>query len=74
MVGSLIASQFLTAQNWALGSAMAVVLILLTMVVVVLAIALLWGVGWLVHRRTKLVVGTVPPPDPRLPTKEVVTA
>ncbi|HEY9353577.1 MAG TPA: ABC transporter permease, partial [Nocardioides sp.] len=71
---SLIASQFLTAQNWALGSAMAVVLILLTMLIVVLAITLMWAVGWLLHRRSKLVIGTVPPPDTRLHTKEVVTA
>nr|WP_277602164.1 ABC transporter permease [Nocardioides sp. KC13] len=69
MVGSLIASQFLTAQNWALGSAMAVVLILLTMLVVVLAIALLWGVGWLVGRRSRLVIGTK-----SIGTKKVATA
>ncbi|WP_328529710.1 ABC transporter permease [Nocardioides sp. NBC_00368] len=73
MVGSLIASQFLTAQNWALGSAMAVVLILLTMLVVVLAIALLWGVGWLVGRRTRLVIGTKPGAK-AVGTKEVATA
>lgn len=59
MVGSLIASQFLTAKNWALGSAMAVVLILLTMLIVILAISLMWAVGWLLHRRSKLVIGTV---------------
>jgi spermidine/putrescine transport system permease protein len=29
MVGALVASQFHTAQNWALGSAMAVILILM---------------------------------------------
>jgi spermidine/putrescine transport system permease protein len=29
MVGALVASQFNTAQNWALGSAMAVILILM---------------------------------------------
>ena len=74
MVGSLIASQFLTAQNWALGSAMAVVLILLTMLVVVLAISLLWAVGWLVHRRSRLVVGVAPPPETPLRAKEVATA
>ena len=27
MVGALVADQFLTAQNWALGSAMAIILI-----------------------------------------------
>lgn len=40
MAGSLVVSQFAEAQNWALGSAMAVVLVLLTMLVIgVLAIA-----------------------------------
>jgi spermidine/putrescine transport system permease protein len=73
MVGSLIASQFLTAQNWALGSAMAIVLILLTMLIVILAITLIWVVGWLVRRRSRLVVGTVPLSDTRLHTKEVAT-
>jgi spermidine/putrescine transport system permease protein len=34
MAGSLIASQFLEAQNWALGSAMAIVLVLLTLATV----------------------------------------
>jgi spermidine/putrescine transport system permease protein len=34
MAGSLVVSQFLEAQNWALGSAMAVVLVLLTMLVI----------------------------------------
>ena len=35
------------------------VLILLTMLIVVLAITLMWAVGWLLHRRSKLVIGTV---------------
>jgi spermidine/putrescine transport system permease protein len=34
MAGSLVVSQFLEAQNWALGSAMAVVLVLLTLLVI----------------------------------------
>ncbi len=34
MVGQLVASQFQTAQNWALGSAMAVLLILVIMATV----------------------------------------
>jgi spermidine/putrescine transport system permease protein len=41
MVGQLVASQFQTAQNWALGSAMAVVLVLFTGGTVLLAAAVL---------------------------------
>lgn len=44
MIGQLIASQFNTAQNWALGSAMAVVLILATLLVVAVTALVLWGV------------------------------
>ncbi|MGA6127275.1 MULTISPECIES: ABC transporter permease [unclassified Microbacterium] len=44
MVGQLVASQFQTAQNWALGSAMAVVL----MLVIALSIGVAAGLMWLV--------------------------
>ncbi|WP_334137761.1 ABC transporter permease [Corynebacterium variabile] len=44
MIGQLIASQFNTAQNWALGSAMAVVLILATLLVVAVTALVMWGV------------------------------
>lgn len=44
MVGQLVASQFQTAQNWALGSAMAVVL----MLVITLSIAVAGLIVWLV--------------------------
>jgi spermidine/putrescine transport system permease protein len=40
MVGNLVASQFNTAQNWALGSAMAVMLILMILGVVGLGAAI----------------------------------
>jgi spermidine/putrescine transport system permease protein len=43
MVGALVASQFNTAQNWALGSAMAVILIL--MILASLAVFSLIGFG-----------------------------
>jgi spermidine/putrescine transport system permease protein len=43
MAGSLVASQFLEAQNWALGSAMALVLI--AMVLVTIGVLALVGVG-----------------------------
>ncbi|MRH30005.1 ABC transporter permease subunit [Microbacterium sp. SYP-A9085] len=42
MVGQLVASQFQTAQNWALGSAMAVMLILIILASVALIAGLLW--------------------------------
>lgn len=59
MVGALVASQFNTAQNWALGSAMAVILIL--MILGSVAIFALFGLGIraLVRRgrRVDLVLG-----------------
>jgi spermidine/putrescine transport system permease protein len=42
MVGQLVASQFQTAQNWALGSAMAVMLILIILGSVALIGFILW--------------------------------
>ncbi|MEV8024113.1 ABC transporter permease [Microbacterium sp. NPDC080220] len=42
MVGQLVASQFQTAQNWALGSAMAVVLMLVIALSIGAAAALVW--------------------------------
>ncbi|MBN9613349.1 MAG: ABC transporter permease [Actinobacteria bacterium] len=44
MVGQMLASQFQTAQNWALGSAMAIMLILM----ITLSIAVMAGLAWLV--------------------------
>src|SRR5699024_3707489 len=44
MVGQMLASQFQTAQNWALGSAMAIMLILM----IVLTAALGGLIGWLI--------------------------
>lgn len=44
MVGQIVASQFQTAQNWALGSAMAVLLI----VTIALSIGIAAAIGWLV--------------------------
>lgn len=57
MIGQLVASQFGTAQNWALGSAMAVLLI----VVIILTIAVVAGILWLIslpfRNRSRLVLG-----------------
>ncbi|GAA1847775.1 ABC transporter permease [Brevibacterium marinum] len=54
MIGQLIAEQFNSAQNWALGSAMAVVLIASTVVVVGIGFALL-KVGQLIAARANSV-------------------
>lgn len=50
MIGQLVATQFLTAQNWALGSASAVILMAATLVTVVATGALLAGAGHLRRR------------------------
>ena len=50
MVGQLVASQFQSAQNWALGSAMAVLL----MIVITLTIAVAALIIWLVTCRSVL--------------------
>lgn len=55
MIGQLIANQFNTAQNWALGAAMAVILIVATLVVVGL-VALIAQLVRLVHRRLTRIV------------------
>jgi spermidine/putrescine transport system permease protein len=57
MVGQLVASQFQTAQNWALGSAMAVVLILVIVATVAVIAALLWLLALPGRARHRLVLG-----------------
>ncbi len=54
MVGQLVASQFQTAQNWALGSAMAVTLILIILATVVVFGALFWLVSLAVRARWRV--------------------
>lgn len=49
MVGQLVVTQFLTAQNWALGAAMAVVLVVVTLFTVGVAAAVLALGGWLLR-------------------------
>lgn len=60
MVGQMVAAQFQTAQNWALGSAMAVTLI----IVIVLSAAAVGAILWLVtlpaRRAHRLVLDEVP--------------
>lgn len=60
MVGQMLASQFQTAQNWALGSAMAIMLILM----IGLSIVVIGGLAWLVslplRRRSDVKLKEVP--------------
>lgn len=59
MVGQMVAAQFQTAQNWALGSAMAVTLIIVIVLSAGVVGALLWLVSWPVRRANRLVLGEV---------------
>ncbi|KJL40698.1 ABC transporter permease [Microbacterium trichothecenolyticum] len=60
MVGQLVAGQFQTAQNWALGSAMAVLLMLLILVAIGVCAAIIWLVALPFRSRSRLVLGPVP--------------
>ncbi|KQW06695.1 spermidine/putrescine ABC transporter permease [Leifsonia sp. Root4] len=57
MVGQLVASQFQTAQNWALGSAMAVLLILVIALSVAVGALVLWLLTWPSRSSRRLVLG-----------------
>jgi spermidine/putrescine transport system permease protein len=57
MIGQLVASQFGTAQNWALGSAMAVLLILVIMLTIGVAAGILWLISLPFRNRSRLVLG-----------------
>jgi spermidine/putrescine transport system permease protein len=63
MVGQLVASQFQTAQNWALGSAMAVLLILVIMATVAVGGLVVWLLTMPFRMRNRLVLGD-PPASP----------
>jgi spermidine/putrescine transport system permease protein len=56
MVGQMVAAQFQTAQNWALGSAMAIMLILIILLSVAVVGALLWLVTMPFRARNRLVL------------------
>ncbi len=62
MVGQLVASQFQTAQNWALGSAMAVLLMLVITLTIVVAGVLIWLIALPFRSRNRLVLGPGPEP------------
>ncbi|MGZ0711829.1 ABC transporter permease (plasmid) [Coraliomargarita sp. W4R53] len=59
MIGQLVASQFQTAQNWALGSAMAVLLMMVITLTIGAAAGLIWLVTLPSRSRTRLVLGPV---------------
>ena len=61
MVGQMVAAQFQTAQNWALGSAMAVTLILVIVLSAAAVGALLWLVSLPFRRANRVVLGEVSP-------------
>lgn len=56
MVGQLVASQFQTAQNWALGSAMAIMLIVIILLSVAVIGVLVWLVSMPFRARNRLVL------------------
>jgi spermidine/putrescine transport system permease protein len=60
MVGQLVASQFQAAQNWALGSAMAVLLMLVIMLTIGFAAVVIWLATLPFRTRSRLVLGPVP--------------
>lgn len=57
MIGQLVASQFQTAQNWALGSAMAVILMLVIALTIGVAALILWLVSLPFRARQRIVLG-----------------
>ena len=56
MIGSMIASQFSGAQNWPLGSAMAVLMIGAVLLSMVVGAAIVWLVSWIVAHPTSLTI------------------
>ena len=56
MVGQLVAGQFLSTQNWALGSAVAIVLVGSVLVVTALLAGLAWGTSTMLRRRRRVVL------------------
>ncbi|MFT4215213.1 MAG: ABC transporter permease [Microbacterium sp.] len=54
MIGQMIATQFQTAQNWALGSAMAVLLILTILLSAAAGLAIVWLIGLPFRTRNRI--------------------
>ena len=71
MVGQLVAGQFQTAQNWALGSAMAVLLMLVITLTIAVFAVIIWLISLPFRTRNRLVLGPAPeqaPTDARVNT------
>lgn len=64
MIGQLVASQFQTAQNWALGSAMAVVLMLVIAASIGVAALVLWLVALPFRHRNRVELPAQTTPEP----------
>lgn len=60
MVGQLVAAQFQTAQNWALGSAMAVVLMIVISLTIAVAGLIIYLIALPFRHRNRLVLGPAP--------------
>lgn len=60
MVGQMLASQFQAAQNWALGSAMAITLIVITVLSIAVLGALVVLISLPIRRRYRIRLGQVP--------------
>jgi len=59
MIGAMIDSQFHVAQNWPLGSAMAVMMIGAVLLVLGVGCIVVFGVQWLLRRRRHIEIGVV---------------
>ncbi len=75
MIGQLVASQFQTAQNWALGSAMAVLLMIVITLTIAVAALIIWLVALPFRSANRLVLGpeAVDAPDAAAPAREEVS-
>ena len=60
MIGQMVATQFQTAQNWALGSAMAIMLILIVLLTTAVGLGIVWLVGVPMRLRNRVVLDPVP--------------
>jgi spermidine/putrescine transport system permease protein len=56
MVGQLVASQFNTAQNWALGSAMAITMMLYILATVLIVMLVATAVRWVLRQRRRVTI------------------
>jgi spermidine/putrescine transport system permease protein len=57
MIGAMVDSQFHVAQNWPLGSAMAVMMIGAVLLVLLVGMIIVYGVQWGLRRRRHIEIG-----------------